>query len=289
MRSTRSHDRYEPDSAFIGTFALHRRPRTTDQITERPISASARCASFAIVVAMCIAADASAAVPATPAASQPPVATSVSRAAYPTMAPLEEYLIADREAEIALARSAAPARISGEATVLVLTRKGYEPAVMGTNGFVCFVDRSWTSPFDDPEFWNSKKRGPTCLNAAAVRSVLPIEQRLTELALAGLTKEAMLARIKDSISKKEFRPPEVGAMSYMMSRHQYLNDDGQHWHPHLMFYLPGETNGAEWGANLSSGSAVFGGGEDLPGGGRMPFTIFFVPVPLWSDGTPAHH
>ncbi len=25
----------------------------------------------------------------------------------------------------------------------------------------------------------------------------------------------------------------------------------------------------------------------MPGGGRMPWTLFFVPVPKWSDGTPA--
>jgi hypothetical protein len=59
----------------------------------------------------------------------------------------------------------------------------------------------------------------------------------------------------------------------------------------LMFYMPGEMNPSVWGANLPAGSAVFGGGEDLPGGGRMPWTLFFVPVPSWSDGTPAetHH
>jgi len=211
------------------------------------------------------------------------------KAPYATMAPVEQYLMADRNDEIALARSAAPAGVSGSAAVMVLTRTGYERAVDGTNGFVCLVGRSWQSPFDDPEFWNPKERGPACLNAAAVRSVLPIEMRLTQLALAGLSKEAMLARMKESIAKKEFGPPEIGAMSYMLSKRQYLDDSGLHWQPHLMFYMPGEMDGAAWGANLKSGSVVFGGGSDLPEGGRMPSTIFFVPVPLWSDGTPAHN
>ncbi len=205
---------------------------------------------------------------------------------YPVMAPLEEYL-ADRDAEIALARSAAPAAISNDATVMVLTRQGYRTAVEGTNGFVCLVDRSWSSPFEDPEFWNPKKRGPTCLNAPAARSALPVMFRLTELAEAGLSKDAILARMKESIAKKEFAPPEIGSMSYMMSKSQYLTDDGPHWHPHLMFYMPGDMNGSVWGANLPEGSAVFGGGTDMPGGGRMPWTLFFVPVPKWSDGTPA--
>jgi hypothetical protein len=204
---------------------------------------------------------------------------------YTSMAPLDAYLM-DRDAEVALARSAAPPAISGDATILVLTRQGYRTAFEGKDGFVCFVDRSWSSPFEDPEFWNPKKRGPTCLNAAAARSALPVISKLTELALSGLSKDAILARIKESIAKKEFGPPEIGAMSYMMSKSQYLSDSGPHWHPHLMFYMPGEMNGSAWGANLPAGSAVFGGGADLPGGGRMPWTIFFVPVSKWSDGTP---
>ena len=55
---------------------------------------------------------------------------------YPSMAPLDQYLITDRNAEIALARSAAPAAISSDAEVLVLGRNGYETALKGKNGFV---------------------------------------------------------------------------------------------------------------------------------------------------------
>ena len=62
-----------------------------------------------------------------------------AKAPYPSMAPLDQYLIADRNAEIALARSAAPDSISGDAEVMVLGRHGYEPAVKGKNGFVCLV------------------------------------------------------------------------------------------------------------------------------------------------------
>ncbi len=224
-------------------------------------------------------------------AQTPGTAPRPKGADYRVMAPLEEYLIADRDAEIALARSAAPPTISNDATVMVLTRQGYQTAVTGKNGFVCLVDRSWTSDFADPGYWNPKIRGPVCLNAPAVRSALPVEFRLTELALAGLSKDAILARMKASIAKKEFGPPELGSMSYMLSKRQYLGDSVAHWHPHLMFYMPGEMNGSVWGANLPEGTAVFGGGEDLPGGGRMPWTLFFVPVPKWSDGTLAeeHH
>jgi hypothetical protein len=63
---------------------------------------------------------------------------------YPIMAPLGQYLM-ERNAEIAVARSAAPAAISNDATVLVFGPKGYETAATGKNGFVCLVERSWTS------------------------------------------------------------------------------------------------------------------------------------------------
>src|SRR5262249_53974236 len=75
-----------------------------------------------------------------------------TKASYPKMAPVEEYLMADQGAEIALAQSAAPETISRDAEVLILGRHGYETAIQGKNGFVCIVERSWTKPIDDPDF-----------------------------------------------------------------------------------------------------------------------------------------
>jgi hypothetical protein len=222
--------------------------------------------------------------------SQAPVASPTATAAqqhveYPRMAPFDDYAM-DRAAEIELARSAAPPPISRDATVLVLTRAGYELAAQGTNGFVCIVGRSWFSPFDDREFWNPKERSPVCLNAPAARSALPVDMKRTELALAGLSKDQILARMKELVAQKAFPTPEIGSMSYMMSKHQYLNDAGVHWHPHLMFYVPGDMGASVWGANLPGGSTVYGGADELPGGGHLPWALFFVPVPQWSDGTP---
>ena len=62
-----------------------------------------------------------------------------------------------RNAEIELARSAAPASIwLRYAEVMVLGRHAYETAFKGKNGFVCMVQRSWTAGSDDPDFWNPK-------------------------------------------------------------------------------------------------------------------------------------
>jgi hypothetical protein len=78
-----------------------------------------------------------------------PAAAQDAKQPYASMAPLEQYLM-DRNAEIALARSAAPDAISHDASVIVLTRHGYETAVQGKNGWVCMVERGWMAMFDDP-------------------------------------------------------------------------------------------------------------------------------------------
>jgi len=216
-----------------------------------------------------------------------PAPASPAPSAYPKLASIEEYLMPDREAEIALARSAAPASITKDASVLVLTRKGYETAVEGKNGFVCLVDRGWQAPFDDPEFGNPKVRAPTCLNPQAARSVLPMQHRRTELALSGASKDEIKSKLNSAVDKKEFPAPEIGAMSYMMSKQQFLADRFGHWHPHLMFYLPtGAVKASDWGANLPK-SPVMGGDEQRSDGRREPLLVFIVPVSHWSDDTAA--
>jgi len=96
-----------------------------------------------------------------------------TKAPYPSMASLDQYLI-ERNAEIPLARSAAPASISNDADVMVLGRHGYETAVKGKNGFVCMVWRSWAAGIDDPDSWNPKLRAPVCFNAPAARFNVPL-------------------------------------------------------------------------------------------------------------------
>ena len=199
---------------------------------------------------------------------------------YPSMAPLDQYLIADRNAEIALARSAAPESISQDAEVMVLGQHGYETAVQGKNGFVCMVWRSWTAGTDDPDFWNPKLRGPICLNALAARSQVPLTRKKTEVILASRSKAQMSEAVDAAFDKKELPLPESGAMCYMMSKQQYLSDSGGHWHPHLMFFLP-LTDPVAWGAGLP-GSPVMGVKSTLD---RL--TLFLIPVGHWSDGTAA--
>ena len=204
------------------------------------------------------------------------------KTAYPSMAPLDQYLMPDRNAEIALARSAAPDSISRDAKILVLGRHGYETAVEGKNGFACLVERAWMSPFGSAQFWNPKIRGPLCLNPPAVHSILPLTFKRTELVLAGLSKARIFAGIK-AFDAKGMPALEPGAMSYMMSPQGFLNDSAGHWVPHLMFYIP-LTDPKSWGADLP-GTPVMLNSQFQ--GAPEPITELMIPVLTWSDGTPA--
>jgi hypothetical protein len=199
---------------------------------------------------------------------------------YPAMAPVSEYLIPDGNSEVGLARSAAPESVANGAEVMVLGQKGYTTAVKGTNGFVCIVERSWGAATDDPDFWNPKVRSPICFNPPAARTFVPIFLMKTKLVLAGKSKPEILAATNSALDKKELPALESGAMCYMMSKQQYLNDRGKSWHPHLMFLVSGNA-AKSWGADLP-GSPVMA--ADDP---EERATIFMVWVGKWSDGTPA--
>lgn len=197
---------------------------------------------------------------------------------YPAMAPLEAYLM-PKDAEIALARSAAPASIADDATVMVLGRQGYTTAVQGSNGFLCYVERSWANTTDKPEFWNPKVRSPNCFNAAAASSVAPIYLMKTRLVLAGKSRAEIAQAIAAALDSGELPPLAPGGLCYMMSKQQYLNDQGHNWRPHLMFYAAGDV-AKSWGANLP-GSPVIAASDP-----QARVTTFMVVVRHWSDGTP---
>jgi len=195
------------------------------------------------------------------------------------MAPLEEYLM-PQEAEIALARSAAPASIADGATVMVLGRQGYTTAVQGTNGFLCYVERSWSKATDSPEFWNPKIRSPNCFNAVAARSVAQVYLMKSRLVLEGKSKTEINQDLAAALAHGEVPALQPGGMCYMMSKQQYLDDQDKSWHPHVMFYVAGHV-ASSWGANLP-GSPVL---AFYDGDARV--TVFFVVVRHWSDGAPA--
>ncbi len=214
-----------------------------------------------------------------------PVRADTASAPYPARPPIEQYLPSSPEAEIALARTAAAKSVSDNATILVLGKTGYETAVQGSNGFTCYVGRSWEKDFDDPEFFNPHGSTPQCWNAAAVSSVLPDILRRAQWVMAGVSKDEMIARTKAELAAHEIGTPAPGSMVFMLSKDQYINDPvmggKSNWRPHVMFFVPAaaSADGSAWGADMPD-SPIFSTTSDIE-----PITTYFVLAPKWSDGT----
>jgi hypothetical protein len=209
------------------------------------------------------------------------VALASPAPSYPSMAPIQKYLMPSAAVEIASARTAAPASVSARAEVLVLTKTGYVVGAKGNDGWVCMVERMWTAGFDDPEFWNWKGRAPSCLNPPAVRSVLPQYLAVTKWALEGDTREQIARKAQAAYATHQFTDPAPGSFAFMLSKEGYLNDQvAGPWHPHVMLFIAYDQQ-AEWAAGFD-GSPIIA----PPANFRryQPMTIF-IPVHRWSDGS----
>ncbi len=136
-----------------------------------------------------------------------------------------------RAEEVALARSAAPAAVSKDATVWVFTDSGYVVAEQGTNGVACYVSRSWIASIE-----------PHCFDAEGAATILPIEMHTVELRHRGRSSDEVEREIAAGLSSGRFRTPRRPALSWMLSGAQRLvSDDGTpvgQWRPHLMIYYP---------------------------------------------------
>jgi hypothetical protein len=196
---------------------------------------------------------------------------------------LSPYLIAERAAEVTLARSSAPRNVSDSARVLVLTRTGYVEAARGTNGFTCLVLRSFLGGLDDPGYWSPKVRAPACYNPPGSRTVLLESLKRAEWVMAGVTQRDIAARTQRSYTSRQFPLPAAGAMAYMLSPEQYLADTDPHWMPHVMFFYDRSMPAASWGAGDMRAPII----DASAGTPHSPVQTLFIPVRQWSNGTPA--
>ena len=202
-------------------------------------------------------------------------------AANPSNSSVSQYLMSPT-AEIALARSAAPASISKHATIMTLTAHGYTAAVKGDNGFTCLVEWGWTH-LNTPSNWSLKIKNPVCYNAAASRTVLLYTLKRTTLTISGASE----AQIEQTMSHAGLPAAAPDSIAYMMSKDQYIDDNAKAWFPHLMFFMPEADNanlGISWGADRLYSPVVF-----APDHGMLhePWAKFFIPVSHWSDGSSA--
>ena len=208
-------------------------------------------------------------------------AAAAAASAQSASARIQPYLIASKQQEIALARSAAPPSVSVHATVMVLGARGYVTAVKGSNSFVCLVSRSWdnTVSVESATFWNPKTVAPYCFNATGAQSVLPTYLLKTQWVVAGASQAQIGEREKVARAAGKMQDPVPGAICYMLSKHGWgVGGNPGPWRPHIMFYFPTGQK-PDWGANLRH-NPVYSSSADGT-------TIFYVLVPVWSDGSPA--
>jgi len=204
-------------------------------------------------------------------------AVSVAAQQTPDLTP---YLMSDRAAEIALARSALPKPVADSATVLVLTKSGYVVAEQGTNGFTCMVQHSFDGDIHGPGVWNVNLRGPICLNPPATRTVLPEMRKRAEWVMAGVSPNEISVRTKQAYASHEFPVPAPGAMAFMLSPEQHLSDTRPHWMPHLMFFYDHAIPAATWGVSGVTSTIIDGSALDPD----AQMTVILIPVRKWSDG-----
>jgi hypothetical protein len=202
-----------------------------------------------------------------------------------TVPQISQYLMSPN-AEIALARSAAPASISNHATVMTLTAHGYIVAVKGQNGFTCVVERAWMY-LNIPTSWNLKIQTPVCYNAAASRTVFLYTLKRLALVLGGASEAQIEQTMSGAIAAKALPAAAPDSVAYMMSKEQYISDNAKSWYPHLMFFMPqadAANVGESWGADRLRSPVVYDPHSDVL---HEPWARFFIPVSHWSDGSPA--
>ncbi|MGH2615962.1 MAG: hypothetical protein ACRDJC_12030 [Thermomicrobiales bacterium] len=194
-------------------------------------------------------------------------------AQYP---PLSEYLM-PQDAEIALARSAAPPSISDRATIKVLTVSGFEVVSEGDNGFVCLVMRGWSAPTYTPAkfldlVYDPRIRAPICFDPEASRTVMPYYELRTKLGMEGKAPDQIAAGVGAAYAQGELPQRDRVSFAYMWSADQYLFEEAGAWHPHVMVFAPYYENamvgGNEFGSPLPQVTDDEG----------TPFTVVVIPV-----------
>jgi hypothetical protein len=201
------------------------------------------------------------------------LAQSASSHRYP---PLREYLMT-QEAEMALARSAAPPSVTAGATIKVLTQSGYQVVRKGENGFVCMVMRGWSAPTYTPAqfrdlVYDPTVRAPICFNPEASRTAMPYYELRSKLAIEGKSPDQIVDGVQAAYAKGVLPKRDVVGFAYMWSADQRLGPGIGHWHPHMMIFSPYYENsmvgGNEFGSPLPQVSDDAG----------TPFAVTVIPV-----------
>ena len=201
---------------------------------------------------------------------------SAAWAQSPKYPALSEYMM-PRDAEVALAGSAAPRNISDRATIKVLTASGFQVARDGDNGFVCIVMRAWSAPTYTPAqfldlVYDATVRAPICFDPEASQTVMPYYEMRTKLGMEGKSPAQIAEGIQAAYARGALPKRETVSFAYMWSAHMHLGPGIGHWHPHMMVFSPYYKNsmvgGNEFGSPLPQVSDDAG----------TPFAVVVIPV-----------
>lgn len=139
-----------------------------------------------------------------------------------------------RDAQIALAKSAAPPDVTDHATIMVLGKNGYEVAVKGTNGFTCLVLRQYLNTLE-----------PECYDAEGSRTTLQTDLFIEQQRARGVSDAEIEKAIDAGYKNGKFKAPAKAGIVYMMSPHNRVFDPEAKkvisFPGHLMFYAPYAT------------------------------------------------
>jgi len=177
---------------------------------------------------------------------------------------VSEFLM-EQDREIALARSAAPDRVSKNATIMVLGEDGYETVIEGTNSFVCIVMRSWGNPTHDHAYlYDPNLIVPECLDENAVKTILPMQLFRAKLGTQMTPPAEIETAVMEGFRSGRFQRTETVSFSYMLSAGMTFGG-GQQGPAHIMVYLPDNyKNGTVGGFPYSERFIIVEGAPDQP-------------------------
>jgi len=195
---------------------------------------------------------------------------------FPSRPPLRDYLM-PRDAEIALARSAAPASISDRATIKVLTPSGFEVASQGDNGAVCLVMRGFSAPTYTPAqfrdlVYDPTVHAPICFTAPAAKTAMPYYELRTKLAMEGKGPDQIARAVEAAYDAGQLPHREAGTFAYVWSADMQLGPGIGAWHPHVMVFAPKYDNAMVGG--FAFGSPL----PQLTDDAGTPFAVVVIPV-----------
>jgi len=195
---------------------------------------------------------------------------------FPSRPPLRDYLM-PRDAEIALARSAAPASISDRATIKVLTPSGFEVASQGDNGAVCLVMRGFSAPTYTPAqfrdlVYDPTVHAPICFTAPAAKTAMPYYELRTKLAMEGKGPDQIARAVEAAYDAGQLPHRDAVTFAYMWSADMQLGPGIGAWHPHVMVFAPKYDNAMVGG--FAFGSPL----PQLTDDAGTPFAVVVIPV-----------